>query len=284
MKLHYLLATAVFGEVEERRFTEKWFIKGPMPNNWYDHPPQSRLQWATSKVKVGNKKNIFDQYFTIMKKDGAKRRENNVEGRLLGFLKKVKAESQPCLNPSQTTGRKRRSTSAIEDRTTWTGDAGADLEQWFLNIARYLKYEMFDKGGDLPGECKFEGLRLIHELERHRHVTLWRYCHSIDNTNAVCDDHYWCDEDKKQSYFRDAAKAAEDGTKIGKPDRGACNKGSTAKLFPRSWWPGMRGKKPNITEKQKQNRKTNNRNWIWKKFGDFDDEEGYKVALSKLPK
>ena len=58
-------------------------------------------------------------------------------------------------------GRKRRSTSDIEDRTNWTGDAGADLEKWFLNIAKYLKYEMFDKGGDLPGECKFEGLRLV---------------------------------------------------------------------------------------------------------------------------
>ena len=116
----------------------------------------------------------------------------------------------------------------------------------------------------------------IHELEIHRHITLWRYCQSIDNTNAVCDKHYWCDEDKKQSYFRDAAKAAEDGTKIGKIDRGVCKKGFTAKLNPKPWWPGMK--------ESKANRKTNNRNWIWNKFADFDDEEGYKVALSKLPK
>ena len=61
----------------------------------------------------------------------------------------------------RTKGRKRRSTSDIEDRMTWTEDAGKDLEKWFLNIARYLKYEMFDKGGDSPGECKFEGLRLV---------------------------------------------------------------------------------------------------------------------------
>ena len=74
------------------------------PNNWYKYPPQSRLQWATTKVKVGHEKNIFDRYFTIMKKDEAKRRGKYAEGRLLGFLKKVKAESQPCLNPSQTTG------------------------------------------------------------------------------------------------------------------------------------------------------------------------------------
>merc|ERR1712128_338218 len=153
------------GEDDDKKFSNKnTFMVSNPPQWWNKHNAQKRMDW---NVKNTNK--FFSMHFAGMKA------EDNLKPLFEDLLEDAARIKTEC---SQLGNRKRRAftadeeegqeestadegdpmtaTSASDGTRKVTGDIKADAKKYTLNVARWIKYEVYDLGGNassLASEC-----------------------------------------------------------------------------------------------------------------------------------
>ena len=146
----------------------------------------------------------------------------------------------------------------LDKKTTWSGDVELDFEVWFINIARFIKWEIFEQGSR---QCQLVGVRRVsfflfffviknqiqlYELERLRYSTFWHYCAATDGVAELCDTFYW----RKSS--EQLPKGGRDSTDLKLRDR-------RVKSYQRYW-------NKDIKNKQDPSKTNSEKNWVWTRW------------------
>jgi len=191
--LAFLAAVAVNAqEDDDKKFSNKnTFMVSNPPQWWNKHTAQKRMDW---NVKNTNK--FFSMHFAGMKA------EDNLKPLFEDLLEDAARIKTEC---SQLGNRKRRAftadeeehqedatadegdpmttTSASDGTRKVTGDIKADAKKYTLNVARWIKYEVYDLGG----ECEFLGKRMLVRTDRLRFYVHYAYCKQVDVDQDFCD-------------------------------------------------------------------------------------------------
>merc|ERR1719361_13529 len=188
MKLALATLALVQANDDDRAFVNvDGFMNAAAPSWWNKHPADKRLKWLGNNVDkffdthfLENDKlrGHFDDYVEDMEaieaacEPGArKRRDDNQEG-------------QANSNDDEEDGDFMES----DNRTRKvTGNIVKDVDRFTKNLARWAKYEIYDKGG----KCEFLGLRLLNRMDRLRWYVHYRYCDKVDDSVNFCDKYYW---------------------------------------------------------------------------------------------
>jgi len=73
--------------------------------------------------------------------------------------------------------------SLIAERKVNTGDINKDAAKYTLNVARWIKYALYDQGG----ECQKHGHRMLYRADRLRAFMMFQYCSTVNDTADFCD-------------------------------------------------------------------------------------------------
>lgn len=66
------------------------------------------------------------------------------------------------------------------------GNIKKDIKKYTLNIARWIKYEVYDLGG----ECEFLGHKMLARTDRLRWYAHYAYCKQVDESQSFCKGYY----------------------------------------------------------------------------------------------
>jgi len=190
------LAAAAVNALEDpdRKYTNKnTFMVSKPPKWWNKHSADKRHEMLEK-----NTNRFFSTHFPGMLA------ESNLKPLfedLIADAERIKGSCEP--GPS----RKRRGFTATEegdnvdatdddtdpledDSNSKTrkvvGEIKADAQKYALNVARWIKYEVYDLGG----ECEFLGLRMLTRTDRLRHFLYYAYCKQVDREQDFC-DFFW---------------------------------------------------------------------------------------------
>jgi len=193
LSLACLAAVAVNAqEDDDKKFSNKnTFMVSNPPKWWNKHSSDKRMDWLEK-----NTNKFFSMHF-----DGltAESQLKPLFEDLLEDATRIKTE---C---SQLGNRKRRAFTADEEEgqeyavddegdpmdnqsaaggtRKVTGDIKADAKKYTLNVARWIKYEVYDLGG----ECEFLGKRMLVRTDRLRFYVHYAYCKQVDVDQDFCD-------------------------------------------------------------------------------------------------
>ena len=154
-------------EDDDKKFSNKnTFMVSNPPKWWNKHSADKRMEWLEK-----NTNKFFNMHFDGMKA------EDNLKPLFEDLLDDAARIKTEC---SQLGNRKRRAFTADEDEgqedavadegdpmapdtsaangtRKVTGDIKNDAKKYTLNVARWIKYEVYDLGG----ECEFLGKRMV---------------------------------------------------------------------------------------------------------------------------
>merc|ERR1712048_1012879 len=63
-----------------------------------------------------------------------------------------------------------------------TGSPKKDIKKFTLLMARWIKFQVYDQGG----ECQFLGHRMLARLDRLRWYMFYAYCKQVDESQSFC--------------------------------------------------------------------------------------------------
>ena len=158
---------------DDKKFSNKnGFMNSSPPKWWNKHSSDKRMEWLEK-----NTNKFFKMHF-----DGTKA-EDNLKPLFEDLIADARRIEISC--DSSDVSRKRRAFSADDEEENDDGDATADegdpmdadtsaangtrkvtgaikkdAKRHSLNIARWIKYQVYDQGG----ECEFLGLRMVRFL------------------------------------------------------------------------------------------------------------------------
>lgn len=180
----------------DRKYTNKnTFMVSNPPKWWNNHGAEKRHQQL-----VRNTDKLFDAHFPGMK---AEEKLKLLYEDLINDAFRIKGSCEPG------SSRKRRAFTDQEegddeaaaeeevdqdpledDSNSKTrkvvGEINADAKKYNLNVARWIKYEVYDLGG----ECEFLGLKMLRRTDRLRHYMYYAYCKQVDREQDFC-DFFW---------------------------------------------------------------------------------------------
>ena len=133
------------GRTPERKYSDKEeFMNSAKPSWWEDHSAEARFSWLQTSNEV-----FFSKYFSGLKAF------DKLKPLYVDLIQDAKRISSECTQGS----RKRRNTEEGDDLldNIVVDDIIQDIENLPLSIARWIKYEVHDLGG----ECEFLGERMV---------------------------------------------------------------------------------------------------------------------------
>jgi len=187
-KMKLALATLALAAAndDDRAFVNvDGFMSADPPSWWTKHPAEKRLKWLGN-----NNVKFFETHFPEEHRKLQPLFEDYIQD-----MQRIEAACQP--------GRRRRdeesssNSSDQEEEEDFmdatdltrkvTGDIVKDADRYTKNLARWAKFQIYDKGG----KCEFLGLRLLNRADRLRWYVHYRYCDKVDDSVSFCDKYYW---------------------------------------------------------------------------------------------
>jgi len=189
------LAAVSIAAPDEKKFVNKSKFMTSQPPKWWNNIPAhpDRFEWNQD-----NTEKLFDIHF-----DG-KPASIHLKTAFEDLLDDAERIMANCAS-----GRKRRAFSSDEedyedteyddesdpmDKSTGgdlsprkvVGNIKKDIKKYTLNVARWIKYEIYDKGG----ECEFLGHKMLARTDRLRWYAHYAYCKQVDETASFCNGYY----------------------------------------------------------------------------------------------
>ena len=192
------LAAIVAGQ-GERKFTNKpSFMTGATPAWWNKHSADNRMKFITDSVAkyfemhfpedskaVQKLQPLFEDAIGDMDRvrgscAGGRKRRDDEEGAKEGDNEEEEEEETDFMeaDPAQKSTRK------------VTGDIKKDTHKFVTAQGRFVKEEIYNKGG----ECEHIGLRMLTRLDRLNAYLYFNYCHQVDDTADFCSTRYYKDD------------------------------------------------------------------------------------------